>query len=164
MIQTIFQIDKALEDLFLSLPDSGEMTDEQVEAYEALSLAKTTKHQNTLEYYRKLELSEEMIDSEVSRLKLLKTQLVNKKASIERLIGFSMDKMGVNELNFGSICAKRKQNPPHVVLDEGVQLASEYTRQKIVIEPDKSKIKEAIKGGLHVEGATLQQDTRIVIS
>lgn len=163
MLQTIFQIDRALEDLFLSLPEDGVMTDEQVAEYESLSLAKATKHQNTLEYYRRLELDEETIDSELNRLKALKTSLNAKKESILHLIGFCMDKMNVNELDFASIKAVRKLNPPKVVLDETVQLPSEYTRQKIVIEPDKSKIKEAIKSGLSVEGATLQQDSRIEI-
>lgn len=164
MLQTIFQIDKALEELFLSLPEDGTMTDEQVEQYESLSLAKATKHQNTLEYYRRLELDEEMIDSELNRLKALKTSLNAKKESIMHLIGFCMDKMDVSELNFGSIKAVKKLNPPKVVLDETVQLPGEYTRQKIVIEPDKSKIKEALKAGQTIEGAHLEQDTRITIS
>lgn len=163
MTQTIFQIDKALEDLFLSIPETGEMTDEQVEQYDSLSLAKADKHQKTLEYYRRLELDEETIDSEINRLKALKTQVNSKKDSIMHLIGFCMDKMEVEELNFGSIKATRKLNPPKVVLDETVQLPAEFTRQKIVIEPDKSKIKEAINAGQTVEGAHLEQSTRIDI-
>lgn len=160
---SIFQIDKALEDLFLSIPETGEMTDEQVELYDSLALAKAEKHQKTLEYYRRLELDEETIDSELNRLKALKSQVNSKKASIRYLIEYSMDKMEVNELNFGTIKAVRKLNPPKVVLDETVELSSEYTRQKIIIEADKTKIKEALKNGLAVAGARLQQDTRIDI-
>jgi len=163
MTQTIFQIDKALEDLFLAIPETGEMTPEQVEQYDSLSLAKADKHRNTLEYYRRLELDEETIDSEINRLKALKSSVTSRKDSILHLIGFCMDKMEVEELNFGSICAKRKLNPPKVILDESVQLPSEYTKQQIVITPDKGKIKEAIVSGLLVEGARLQQDTRIEI-
>ena len=163
MSQTIFQIDKALEELFLAIPETGEMTPEQVEQYDSLSLAKADKHRNTLEYFRKLELDEETIDSELERLKALKTQVNSKKDSILHLIGFCMDKMEVEELNFGSIKATRKLNPPKVVLDETVQLPSEFTRQKIIIEADKTKIKEALKAGQTVEGAHLEQESRIDI-
>ena len=160
---TIYQINKELEDLFFQIPDTGEMTPEQCEQYENLGIALAEKQENTLKFYRRLELDEGMIDAELDRLKALKTQINNKKESVNHLIEYSMDKMEVNELNFGSIKAVRKLNPPKVVLDESVQLPSEYTRQKIIIEPDKTKIKEALKAGTVVEGARLQQDSRIEI-
>lgn len=162
-MDTIFTITRQLEDLFLNLPETGEMTNEQVQEYENLGIAMAEKQENTLKFYRRLELDEEMVDSELNRLKTLKAQINNKKTSVEKLIEYSMDKLELDELNFGSIKAKRKLNPPSVVLDESVQLPSEYTRQKIVIEPDKSKIKEAIKSGIKVDGARLIQSTRIEI-
>lgn len=163
MNQSIFTINRELAELFFEIPETGEMTPEQVEQYESLGLALAEKQKNTLEFYRGLELDEIKIDAELDRLKALKVSLNGKKESVMHLIEYSMDKMEVNELNFGSIKATRKLNPPKVVLDETVQLPSEYLRQQIVITPDKSKIKEALKTGQTVEGAHLEQDTRIDI-
>ena len=159
----IFQIHKSLEELFLEIPETGELTDEQAERWENLGLELREKQENTLLYFRRLELDEETVDSELNRLKALKTQITNKKASIQKLVEYGMDKLELNELNFGSIKAVRKLNPPSVVLDETVQLPAEYTKQTITITPDKTKIKEAIKSGLQVDGARLVQNTRIEI-
>lgn len=159
---SIFTITKALEDLFLSL-EEGEMTDEQVQEYENLGMALAEKQENTLKYARRLELDEEAVDSEINRLKALKTQITNKRASIVRLIEYSMDRQELNEINCGSIRAVRKLNPPKVVVDEGVTLSSQWSRTKIVIEPDKTKIKEALKNGEQIDGCRLQQDVRIEI-
>lgn len=162
-MDTIFTITKALEDLFLSLPDTGEMTDEQVAEYENLGIAMAEKQENTLKYFRKLELDEEAVDSELERLKALKVSVSNKKNGILRLVEYSMDKQESNELNFGSIKAVRKLNPPKVVIDETVDLAEEWLRTKTIVEPDKTKIKDALKAGNLIEGCRLQQDTRIDI-
>lgn len=160
---SIYKIHKELENLFLEIPETGEMTDEQVVQYENLGIELAEKQKNTLLFYRDLELTEELIDSEIERLKALKTQAVNKQTAIMRLVEYGMDKLELNELDFGSIKAVRKLNPPRVVIDESKELPSEYTRQKIIIEPDKIKIKEALKSGLQVEGAQLQQESRIEI-
>ena len=160
---SIFNITRALEDLLLSLPESGEMSDEQAYEYENLSISLEEKQKGTLYFFRDLELKEEMLTSEIKRLESLKTQITNKKASIQKLVEYGMDKLELNELNFGSIKAVRKLNPPSVVIDESVQLPAEYTKQTITITPDKAKIKDAIKSGLVVEGARLVQNTRIEI-
>ena len=159
----IFQIHSELEDLFLEIPDTGELSDEQAERYELLGLELRVKQQDTLLYFIRLESDEETINAEIKRLQSLKTQVTNKKASIQKLVEYGMDKLELNELNFGSIKAVRKLNPPSVVIDETVELPAEYTKQTITVTPDKTKIKDAIKSGLTVEGARLVQLTRIEI-
>lgn len=159
----IFQIHSELEELFLEIPDSGELTDEQAERWQNLGLELRVKQQDTLFYYRRLALDEETIESELNRLKALKTQVTAKKASIQKLVEYGMDKLELNELNFGSIKAVRKLNPPSVIIDNMTDLPKEYTRETITVYVDKNKIKDAIKSGLQVEGARLVQNSRIEI-
>ena len=162
-MNTIFTITRQLEDLFLNLPETGEMTDEQIQEYENLGVAMAEKQENTLKFYRTLELNEEAVDSELNRLKALKSSISSRKSNIEKLIEYSMDKLELNELNFGSIKAVRKLNPPSVQIDPEANLSSQWTRHKVVIEPDKVKIKEALKAGETIDGCRLQQATRIDI-
>lgn len=163
-MSTIFQISRQLEDLFSSVPEDGTMTDLQIQEYENLGIAMAEKQENTIRFACKLEAQEIMIDAEIDRLRKLKASIKSKEAQIMWLLDYQMTKLGVDRLDCGIIAAVRKLNPPSVVLDESVELPSEYTRQKITIEPDKVKIKDALKEGVVIEGCSLQQTSRIDIN
>lgn len=160
---SIYTIHNALAELLQEIPESGEMTDEQVEQYEALGLELAEKQENTLFYYRNLELDAEALDSEIKRLSAMKQALNRKKEGIIKLIEYGMDKLELNEIKFATIKATRKLNPPKVVIQDGVDLPEQYLRTKTIIEPDKTALKDALQNGEVIEGVRIQQDTRIEI-
>ena len=78
----------------------------------------------------------------------------------------NMKRSGISEIkaNDGSFTAKIKANPPAVEIAPDVILPSEFTRLiPARTEPDKTKLKDALKEGRAIDGVRLVQGDRLEI-
>ena len=157
----IYQIDTQINNLLLSLDESGEFSEESLKEYEALQLNRQEKIKNTILFHKHLSNEMMIINAEIERLKNLRVFVEKKQESIEKLItlGMGQDK----EMDFGTCSAKFKLNPPSVIVDNEEAIPQEYKKQTITVSIDKVALKSALKVG-EVTGVHLEQKTRLSIS
>lgn len=150
----------------VELPESG--LDEQTihDTLEGLEGALTVKAQNVAAYALNLEAEAEAVRSVAKRVADRAEALENRAISLRGYLYANMKRTGITEIKAadGSFTAKIKNNPPSVDLAEGVVLPSEFIRTiPARTEPDKAKLKDALKAGQVIEGARLVQGDRLEI-
>lgn len=157
----LYQIDNELMAVLNAPnPETGELNEE---ALDQLSLARTEKQKNVTLYIKSLEQGETAIDAELKRLRDMKAAAQKRTEWLKNYLKTSMEAMGETELSFGVHTAKIANNPPSVQIVDEPLLPSEFKKEIIETKIDKVAIKQAIKGGVVVPGATLAYSTRLDI-
>lgn len=157
----LYKIDNELMGVLNSPnPETGEL---DAEALDQLSLARSEKQNNVALYIKSLEQGEAAIDAELKRLRDMKATTQKRTEWLKNYLKSSMELMGEKELTFGVHSAKIVNNPPSVQILDEAEVPSEFKKEIIETRIDKTAIKEAIKGGAVVPGATLTQATRLDI-
>lgn len=146
-----------LEQNYLSLVEMMEDDPENEDINNILSIAESEIYDKS-ENYCKLIKSRETdilgIDSEIKRLQALKK---SKQSLIDRLkdsIHGAMELTGTRKLDLGLFKVSLRKSEP-VQIDDDFDRDSEYNIHKTTISPDKKAIKEAIKSGIEIKGASL---------
>jgi len=87
-------------------------------------------------------------------------------ANLEEYLLVNMQRAGIQKIESTQAPFFRislRKNPPKVVIDSEDELPWEFKREKTIIEADKALIKDALKQGLTVAGAHLEQTERVEI-
>ena len=150
----------------VELPESG--FDEQTiaDTLEGLQGALVVKGQNVAAYCLNLEAEAEAVEAVAKRVAERAKIMRSRADSLRWYLYTNMKKAGIIEIkaNDGSFTAKLKTNPPAVEIAPDVILPIEFTRLiPARTEPDKAKLKEAIKDGRQIEGVRLVQGDRLEI-
>lgn len=159
----IYEINKDLEAILASQVDetTGEVSEQGMAEYEALSLSKQEKQKNTIMYYKNIIGTVDVLDAEMQRLSKLKQIYNNKADRIKNLIEYGM---GDDEaIDFGICGAKFKKNPPSVIIDDEALIPKAYIKEKVVTSIDKAALRKDIQEGDQIEGAHIEQGTRLTI-
>lgn len=85
---------------------------------------------------------------------------------IERLkssLLWSMEKSGDTKVESSELTIYLKNNPPCVVVNNEDLIPHEYMREIVKYDPDKDRIKNALKLGVDIPGAHLETKKRIEI-
>lgn len=159
--KSLFQINDELLMLINEIEEAGgEVTTDQEIALQIRREELTSKSLNYVHYIKKLERDLELV-------KVYKEQLDSFKTRKENIIKRLKESLLVAVENFGDIEADifkistRKSEAVEIV-DEG-KIPMPYFRTKTIVEFDKVKIKEAIKEGKEVPGASLKQNKNLSI-
>ena len=156
----LYQINSEIQALIIAADENGEI---DARLFDQLQITKSEKQLNIIKFIKHLENDEEAIKGEFDRLKVLKEQAAKRKESLTRYLAESMRIDGVTELDFTTFKAKFKKNPPKLLIADDAKLPDEYTVTKIDIQPDKDKIKAAIKAGQEIVGCRIEQGERLDI-
>lgn len=97
----------------------------------------------------------EAIKNEINRLSSKKKSLENKVTFLTDYMYENMKALDMEKAKVGTFDLRIQKNPKSVQILDETKIADDYIRIKK--ELDKSKIKEALKNGLTVEGAELIQ-------
>ena len=119
------------------------------------------KGENCIKY---LDSVQDKIDAAKANKKKLDAYikaLENRKKRVEKACIYALDNMQIKSIMTGWGEMKVKKNPPSVVIDDLTQIPTQYQRQKVQIDIDKTAIKAAIKAGEEVPGAHLEQGTSL---
>ena len=165
---SIYQEVQDLESLLNDCADplTGEITEEDAVAYDALKTELTHNGLERLSKVRANKLADiEGLRAELSRLgeSLVKAQkVVNWLENYMLLIYNQAPKDKKGKVQAGSFTVGIRKSAQVVIEDESLLPAS-FTRQKTEILPDKEKIKETLKSGISVPGAFLKSVQHIAI-
>lgn len=163
---TLYDIDQALLDLMENVdPETGEFTGDP-EAWEALSLARETKLDNTACLIKDLQARAKDIAAEITNLQKRKKALESKAAWLMENLRRSLD--GQN-FETARCSVKFKKNPESVrfedeqaVLDWAIEYRQDLLRYG---KPSLSKeeIKALLRQGEEIPGAALVRETRMEV-
>lgn len=147
-----------------SLPETG--LDEQTiaDTLEGLQGAVEVKAQNVAAYVLNVDAEAEAIDTAIAKLSERRDALKKRTASLRGYLMFNMKRSGITEIKAldGTFSAKIKQNPAAVEIVDLPSIPADF--QRVIPEkrePDKAKIKEALKAGQDVPGCRLTHGERL---
>ena len=162
----LYELANDYQRALIELPESG--FDEQTiaDTLEGLEGALTIKAQNVAAYVLNLEAEIEAVKAVAKRISERAETLENRAKSLRNYLYVNMKRSGISEIkaNDGSFTAKIRMNPPAVEIVPDVILPTEFIRLiPARTEPDKAKLKDALKDGRVINGVRLVQGDRLEI-
>lgn len=160
----LYEIEDRIQNMFIN--EDGEMVDGvtneviSIDDFNALEMAKEEKIENVLLLIKNLKAEADAVKVEADKLAKREKSLRNR---IESIINFIAPFLEGEKFSTARVKASFRTTPAVVVLNQEA-LPEEYIR---VIpekrEPDKVAIKAAIKAGVPVNGAVLEDHTSMII-
>lgn len=133
--------------------ESGDFDEETIkDTLESIEDSFDDKAVNTAYILKNLQASEKIIAEEIKRLTERKKSLVNNQKRLKDYLLFNMQKVNKTKIK-SDIFTLSIRNSQAVEVEDLNKLNKGYL--KISYSPDKTKIKDAIKGGEDVTGAKL---------
>jgi len=160
----LYEITNEYACVFNSIDETGEVSQETVDAIDELQTQFEDKAIAIACYIKNLEAEEAAIKSAMDDMKKRRDALNNKVDSLSEYLRESMGKMSVSEIRSSPFFKIRiKKCPLSVDVFDDVVLPIEYMREKTVITIDKIKLKEVLSAGVDVPGACLHRREKLEI-
>ena len=155
----LYEINEAIERAFEACidPETGEIVGD-TEALDDLVLARDEKVENIALWIKNLKAEAEAIRNEEKALADRRRAAENKAERLKSYLAYNLDGEKFKTPKV-SISWRKSES---VVVPDVFQLPDEYVKYKDP-EPNKQLIKEAIKKGFDVEGASLVENTNLII-
>jgi len=148
LIDTLRRYDNLLE-----LPDD---TEGKQDALEAVARELITDTDSAADYLKhRAAMAQEINDFITDAMRAVK-RLEQGTTRIKALMMLLMMNGNIKTLQ-GTRRTISLQEREKTVIDDAAKLPSQYTRQKVIVEPDKKAIKDAIHAGEYVPGARLEK-------
>lgn len=162
---TLYEIDHAIAEAFEKAidPETGEIMDAEAwEQLEALQMDRESKVEGVALWVKDLNAEAAAIKAEEEALKKRRQSTENKADSLKRYLAWALagDKFKTAKV---AISYRRSET---VELAEGfdpAQLPLEYQRVKVSVDPDKTRLKEALKEGKEIPGVELVEKQNLQI-
>ena len=157
---TLYEIDEAIRDLIENAvdPETGEIAEDLSLQLEDLHMAREQKLENIACYIKDLKAEAEAIRAEERNLAARRRTAENKAARLTDYLSWAL----AGEKFKSARCAVSFRKSMAVQVNTLMDIPEEYLRFKDP-EPDKAKIKDALKEGLDVPGATLVENVSVII-
>lgn len=164
MKESIFSLSRELDEFMSSLPESGELSDEDMVRYTELEEKLDGKQKSTIEFYKYVESQNKIIEEEITRLKKIKQSNDNALDRLTKLLDFGLRKRGLDKVDFGTCSAKFAKNPHRVEIIDEASIPEDYKEYKEVLKIDKSRLRMEMREGKEIPGAVLVQDQKLRIN
>lgn len=163
MNMSLYQIEKEYMALAQQLIDnSGELTDEISEQLAISQESLQTKGINYGFVIKQMEAECDAIDNEIKRLAGLKKSRTNAAERLKTAIGEAMELFEIEEIKIATLKINFRKSES-VEVEELSLLDKRFIKTVVTETADKVHIKEAIKAGEAVTGATLRQNKNLQI-
>ena len=151
--------DKLIESLD---SETGEIDGEIANALAVKQEEFENKALNVAGVVRMFENKSEEIDREIERLTAIKKKVDNTVGRLKTSLSTACQTLGFEKIE--GIHAKISfRKSEKTVIDNLEEIPQEYKIEKVTYTADKTKIKEALKSGLNVSGAHLEENKSIQI-
>ena len=154
------EIEKAIENLFLNTDEAtGEVRQEDLDALEALKVAKDEKLEAIGCYIKNTKAEAEAIKAEEKALKERREALEKKEERLKEYVANALqgEKWASAKVAFSFRKSEAVVIPDIDLLDE------DYLNEEITYKPDKRAIKDELKSGGEVRGAYLEEKQNLQI-
>lgn len=155
----LYQIEKNYAEIVNELYENGgEITPEIEERMAANDMDFNEKGENYLKAIRNLEADSKMFEEEKKFYDDKAKRAAKTADTLKRMIVTAMQNRDMSKKNFGTFSASLRRSESVNVTDEFYfDGNNKYIREKVTREPDKVAIKEAIKNGTEIIGASLDE-------
>ena len=150
----LYELTTELKNIYEQIENGEELTEEMENA---LVLTEKNLQAKAIDYgyvIKSLDAEMEMFDNEIKRLQERKKQLAKTQDLLKNNLTNAMQEFGITEMKGRTIKLSFRKSESVDVYNVDA-LPDEFKRTKVTVEPDKIAIKEALKNGEVVEGATL---------
>jgi hypothetical protein len=130
---------------------------------ESLTGEFSLKAWNVAAFLLHLEGEAELIRQAEERMARRRKALETRADWLRGYLKAQMERTGLREIRSPQFLIKLRQNPPRVILDDETALPGRFKREEIVVHIDKNGIRQALLTGEPVEGAHLEQNSRVDI-
>lgn len=146
---------RAIEQALIN--NGGEIDEEKEQLMERLNQVLSTKVDGVVNFVRSQEDFVESIDKRIEELKKLKTKILNGMKRFDSYVLNCMDSQGVVKLEgqFDQIMIRKPAQVLEIVNEDDIPLEFLSVETKEIRKIDTAKIKELLKKGETVPGATL---------
>ena len=162
MNKSLFNISVEAQQIASALEETGELNP----AIEALMVINQNELQDKAINYgyaiKTIESDVNAIDEEIKRLQALKKAKTNAIDRMKESVVNAMNIYGFEKITSPTLNLSLRRSESIEIINSD-QLSDEYRTVKTVINPDKIRIKEAIKSGKTVEGAVLVENYSLQI-
>ena len=160
-LPTLYALDQQYDEL-LALAESGEL-DEQTLADTLDGLQGTMEEKRLAigHFMENLKAQSKVIKEAEERMAERRKRYENRREWLERYILENMRKHGITSIECPEWKMTARQNPEKVEIAVGTDLPLDYCRIKESYEPDKKKLKEALKAGEQIDGCRLVRGYRL---
>ena len=152
-------IDNSINEETGEIQDSGVLEELESELIGKLQ----TKAESIVDVLHFQEDDIKAITEEINRLNDIKQVMQKKNANFKKYIEYNMKKMGVNEVKTLKGTLKLRKSTTCEIENEN-DIPNEYVKQELVFKIDKMAIKEALKKGIDVKGAFLQENLKLNVN
>ena len=132
------------------------------EELDAITDKLETKVENIGVMYKEAVALAEVLKKEEDRLAKRRQAYEGKARWLKDYLSFSLTAVGMDEVE-GARAVVKFSHSEAVEVDDIAKLPEEYVRRKETVTPDKVALKKAIKGGLVIEGAHIEQRRNLSI-
>lgn len=144
------------------IDNDGVLTEEMEKALQINREQLETKGQCYGFIVRQLEAEQDIIDLEITRLQALKSSRGKTVDRLKETLTKAMDLYEIEKLETPTLKISFRKSESVEIENESL-LDEQFIVTKTTASPDKAKIKEAIKNGEFVVGATIKQNKNIQI-
>lgn len=152
----IYALSEELQKFFANLPDTGELTDEDLATYSELQENIDEKIKWTAYAYLNLQGDLDAITAQIDRLTKLKKSKELHMERIKKLINFGMELEHSNAKDFGDVRIGYTKSTGTVVDDESL-VPEEYKKIETKVKVDVALAKKALQAGTKIAGIRLEE-------
>lgn len=150
-----------LDKLYSSVDETGEIAQGDWEALEELTEARDTKIENIALYIKELDAQAEALKAEKEKLEKRQKSTEKKAQRLRDYLRLNMCQ--ANQPSFETSRVKISFRKSEVISIVDDLLPKKYMAKKVTYAPDKKAIKELLKAGHSIKGATIVEKQNIQI-
>ena len=159
-MSTLFEYVKAIDEIIINNTDEdGVISDEALEELNTLELLKDEKVDNCISFYKSRKAIAEALKQEKANINKRQQTAENEAEWMKNYLASCLDGSKW-ESTAGQISYRKSET---VEIDDVQLLSKEYVTEVTEIKPDKTAIKKAIKEGVGVLGAHLEEHINTMI-
>ena len=164
---TLYEINRKIEEILDRLyetadEETGEVSEDILFELSDMQEERKTKLDNIGAYIKNLEADAKAIKDEIANLKKRMDAKTRKADRLRQYVAEDLLCHNEKKMETGRIAYSFRPSKQVIVEDES-QIPSEYMKEKVSVEPDKTAIKKAIEAGEEIAGCQLVEKQNLQI-
>lgn len=161
-MSSLYDISQRYKNIEQLLDDDSVNKDDILLALASIEDSLQTKCENGIKMLVSIDDTLANVKKRIKELKAYQIMLENRKKRINYLYINTLKTVKKDKVTTSEGEMKICKNPKHLVVDDITVIPSEYQRQKITVDIDKTTIKNDLTLGKTVDGCHLEQTERLV--
>lgn len=161
----LYEIANAYENIISSAinPETGEINETMLAKLDDISADANQKGIAVASYIKNMEAERDAIDSAQKKMVARKKRLDSDIEWLENYLHFNMTKLGISKISCPYFNISMRNNPVSVDIEDEASLPEKYINIVTERKINKTMIRDDLKAGIAIPGASLKETTRVDI-